>query len=146
MLLNLSYNDKEIKRQIEAELGKPFGLRERIKMRGNGSPKLILKEASEEITQLMARDKNRNVCNIEMRPNGIIIGFRSKLENYGLIVPYRKLVIFKGNSDEYTLYKDNHFFRIIAGKKDVAVHNFMKKLLEAKAAATPQNPDFGDIA
>ncbi len=98
MLLHVSYNDKEITRKIDAELGKPFTLKERFKMRGIGSPKLILTDASIQISNLMNLDNNRNVCNIEMRPKGIIVGFRSKLNSYALIIPYYQLVLYKGKA------------------------------------------------
>ncbi len=136
MLLNVSYNDREISQKIDRELGKPFTLRERFRMGGIGSPKLILKETSLQISNLMNLDNNRNVCNIEMRPKGIIIGFRSRLDVYNLIIPYYKLVIFKGESETYTLYKDHHFFRIMAKPQDKSVHRIIKKILEAKAKAT----------
>ncbi len=136
MLLQVSYNDKEITRKIDAELGKPFTLRERFKMRGIGSPKLILTETSIQISNLMNLDNNRNVCNIEMRPNGIIVGFRSKLNSYALIIPYYKLVLYKGKAEEYSIYKDDYFFKIKARAKDKSVHSFMKKLMGAKNAAT----------
>lgn len=97
MILDVSYSDKKNTRIIDDELGKPFTLRDRLKMFGIGSPKLILNEASVQISNLMNLDNNRNVCNIEMRPNGIIVGFRSGLNSYALIIPYYKLVFIKGN-------------------------------------------------
>ncbi len=140
MLLNVSYNDKEITRKIDAELGKPFTLRERIKMRGIGSPKLILNETSIQISNLMNLDNNRNVCNIELRPLGIIVGFRSNLNSYALIIPYYKLVVYKGKAEEYSIYKDNYFFKIEAKTKDKQVHNFIKKMMDAKNAVAPERP------
>tara|TARA_R110000772_G_scaffold193992_1_gene304801 strand:- start:57 stop:488 length:432 start_codon:yes stop_codon:yes gene_type:complete len=137
MLLHVSYNDNEIKRKIDAELGKPFTLRDRFKMRGVGSPKLILTDASIQISNLMNLDNNRNVCNIEMRPKGIIVGFRSRLNSYALIIPYYKLVLYKGNAEEYSIYRDNYFVKIEAWTKDTAIHNFMKKVLSAKSNAAP---------
>ncbi|CAM3304253.1 hypothetical protein [Aequorivita lipolytica] len=136
MLLHVSYNDKEISRKIDTELGKPFTISERFKMRGIGSPKLVLTESSIQISNLMNLDNNRNVCNIEMRPKGIIVGFRSNLNSYALIIPYYKLVLHKGKAEEYSIYKDDYFFKIEARAKDKSVHNFMKKLMEAKNAAT----------
>ncbi|SRX54405.1 hypothetical protein [Aequorivita sp. CIP111184] len=137
MLLQVSYNDKEITRKIDAELGKPFTIHERFKMGGIGSPKLILNETSIQISNLMNLDNNRNVCNIELRPKGIIVGFRSRLNSYALIIPYYKLVLYKGKAEEYSIYKDNYFFKFEAHAENKSVHNFMKKLMEAKIAATP---------
>ncbi len=138
MLLQVSYNDKEITRKIDAKPGKPFTLRERFKMRGIGSPKLVLTETSIQISNLMNLDNNRNVCNIEMRPNGIIVGFRSKLNSYALIIPYYKLVLYKGKAEEYSIYKDDYFFKIEARARDKSVHSFIKKVIDAKNAAAPE--------
>ncbi|WP_026450404.1 hypothetical protein [Aequorivita capsosiphonis] len=137
MLLNVSYKDSEVTRKIDNELGKSFPLMERFKMGGIGSPKLILSETSLQISNLMNLDNNRNVCNIEMRPKGIIVGFRSKLNSYALIIPYYKLVLYKGKTEEYAIYKDNYFFKIKVHPSDKSVHAFMKKLVAAKNHATP---------
>jgi len=102
-------------------------------MGGIGSPKLIITDASIEIGNLLNLDNNRNVCNIEMRPKGIIIGFRSGLNPYALIIPYHKLSIYKGQAEEYSIYRDAYFVKIQARSKDTDVHRFMKKLLKAKA-------------
>ena len=135
MLVNVSYNNKVTRRKIDAELGKPFTLSQRIKMRGIGSPKLIITEASIQINNLLLLDNNRDVCNVEMRPKGIIVGFRSLLESYGLIIPYYKLTIYKGRAQEYSIYKDDYFIKIEA--KEKATHTFMNKLLLAKAENAP---------
>lgn len=135
MLLHVSYSDSENTRKIDAELGKPFTLMERLKMGGIGSPKLIMTDASLQISNLMNLDNNTNVCNIEMRPKGIIVGFRSGLNSYALIIPYYKLVLYKGKSEEYSIYKDTYFVKIEARPKDKDVHRFMKKLLDAKSQA-----------
>lgn len=137
MLLNVSYNNKQTSRRIDEEVGKPFPLATRFKMRGIGSSKLIITETSIQINNLLMLDNNRNQCNIEMRPNGIIVGFRSLLESYALVIPYYKLVLYKGKSEEYSIYRDNYFIKIEAKPKDKATHNFMSKVLAAKAEATP---------
>lgn len=137
MLLNVSYNNKQTSQKIDAEVGKPFSLATRIKMRGIGSTKLIITETSIQINNLLILDSNRNQCNIEMRPNGIIVGFRSLLESYALVIPYYKLVLYKGKAEEYSIYRDNYFIKIEARAKDKAIHNFMSKVLSAKAESTP---------
>ncbi len=132
MILNVSYNNKEVIQKINSELGNPFPLMERIKMGGIGSPRLNMVGMSIQIHNLMVLDNNRNVCNIEMRPKGIIIGFRSLLESYALIIPFYKLTLYKGNANEYSLYRDDYFVKIEAKSKDKGIHRFMKKIMEAK--------------
>lgn len=135
MLLNVSYNDKKIKEKIDAELGKPFTLKERIRMGGVGSPRMVITEASVEIQNLLILDSNRDYCNIEMRPKGIILGFRSLLESYALIIPYYKLTIYKGEASVYSVYRDHYFVKVESDTK--AVQKFFKKLLGYKADNSP---------
>ena len=141
MLLNVSYSDKKITKKIDAEVGKPFPLKERWKMGGIGSPKLKIVEASMEIRNLLILDNNVDYCNIEMRPKGIIVGFRSLLESYALIIPYYKLTIYKGNLAVYSVYRDNYFIKVEADTK--AVQKFFRKLLDYKADNAPTN--IGDL-
>jgi len=137
MLLNVSYNNKQTTRKIDAEVGKPFTLKERLQQGGIGSSKLIITETSVQINNLLILDNNRNQCNIEMRPNGIIVGFRSLLESYALVIPYYKLSLYKGKAEEYSIYRDNYFIKIEAKAKDKATHRFISKVMSAKAKASP---------
>ena len=95
MLLNISYNDIEQKKEIDKMVGRPFSIKERLQMGGIGSEKLIISSASVNIKNLLLLDNNINKCNIELRPKGIIVFFRSLLETYGLIIPNFKLKIYK---------------------------------------------------
>ncbi|NQZ45558.1 MAG: hypothetical protein HRT65_14725 [Flavobacteriaceae bacterium] len=135
MLLNVSYTDKAITKKIDAEVGRPFTLKERWKMGGVGSPKLEITEASVEIRNLLILDNNADCCNIELRPNGIILGFRSLLESYALVIPYYKLTIYKGDLAVYSIYRDHYFVKVRSDTK--AVQKFFKKLLDLKADNTP---------
>ena len=135
MLYNVSYNDKKITRKIDEELGKPFTLKERFQLGGIGSPKLHITEASMEIQNLLILDNNLNTCNIEMRPKGIIVRFRSLLETYGLIIPYYKLTLYKGDFAVYSIYRDHYFIKVKSDTK--AVQKYFKKLLDYKADNAP---------
>ena len=105
MIKNLSYNSKKINTLLLELVGRPFSFIERIKLGGIGSNKLVIADASKEIVELLRLDNNVNYCNIEIRKNGLIIRFRSLLETYGLIIPFYKLVIYKGESKIYSLYR-----------------------------------------
>ena len=91
MLLNISYNDPTVKRQIEKAVGRPFSLKQRWKLGGKKKKKLMINSASIDIHNLLILDNNLKSCNLELRPLGIIVHFRSLLETYGLIIPYYKL-------------------------------------------------------
>jgi len=138
MLVNVSYNNPELRRKIDDVVGKPFTLRERWELKGIGSPKLFISGTSIEIHNLLVLDNNRNSCNIELRPKGIIVRFRSLLETYGLIIPYYKLTLYKGDLGVYTVHVDNHFIRVQADTK--AIQKFFVRLLGYKADQTPEGP------
>jgi hypothetical protein len=135
MLLNVSYSNKDIARKIDASVGKPFPLRERFAMGGIGSPKLFITETSVEIQNLLILDNNLNSCNIELRPKGIIVRFRSLLETYGLVIPYYKLTLYKGDMAVHSIHMDHYYIKVISDTK--AVQKFFKKLLDQKANNTP---------
>ena len=135
MLLNISYNNPEIREKINAEVGNPFTLVERFKLNGTGSPKLKITTTSIDIHNLLVLDNNTNTCNIEMRPQGIILMFRALLDTYALVIPYFKLNLYKGKAEEYSIYKDHYFIKVEA--KDAGVHKFMKKIIDYKSDNAP---------
>tara|TARA_R110002051_G_scaffold72481_9_gene131028 strand:+ start:14437 stop:14862 length:426 start_codon:yes stop_codon:yes gene_type:complete len=135
MLVNVSYNNKEITRKVDEEVGKPFTLKERWAMKGIGSPKLFITETSMEIQNLLILDNSTNSCNIELRPKGIIIRFRSLLETFALVIPYYKLSIYKGDFARYTVFKDHYFIKVKSDTK--AIQKFFRKILDYKADITP---------
>ena len=135
MLINISYNDPKVSNSIDELIGKPFTLRERWSMKGIGSGKLIITETSIDIHNLLVLDQNIDQCNIELRPQGIIVHFRSLLETYGLIIPYYKLKIYKGKAEEYSIYLDNSCIKVAAKQK--STHAFFKKIMAEKIKNTP---------
>ena len=141
MLLNISYNDPTVKRQIEKAVGKPFSLQQRWKLGGIGSQKLMINSASIDIHNLLILDNNLKFCNLELRPLGIIVHFRSLLETYGLIIPYYKLKIYKGKAKEYSLYIDQHYIKIFVDSKKN--HSFFKKVGSQKSLQVP--PSLEDL-
>lgn len=136
MLANTSYNDKKINQTINELVGKPFSIIENIKRNGIGSPRLDILKTSEEIATLLSYDNNRNFCNIELRPRGIIIRFRSLLETFSLVIPYYKLVLFKP-ANSFTFHIDQHFISVDAPAKNKGVQRFMEKLNQLKTENSP---------
>jgi len=135
MLVNVSYNNRDLTKKIDNEVGKPFTLKERWAMNGIGSPKLFITETSMEIGNLLLLDNNLKCCNVEMRPKGIIVRFRSLLETYALVIPYYKLSIYKGDLAIYSIFRDHYFIKVKSDTK--AIQKFFKKMLNFKADNLP---------
>ena len=140
MLVNTSYNEKKINDSIHELVGKPFGFIENIKQNGIGSPRLNIIKSSEEIATLLSYDNNRNFCNIELRPKGIIIRFRSLLETFSLVIPFYKLVLFKP-ANSFTFHMDHHFISVEAMPENKGLHQFMEKLNRMKSENSPTYVD-----
>ncbi len=135
MLVNVSYTNKEVTRKVDEAVGKPFKLKERWAMNGIGSPKLFIKETSVEIRNLLILDNNTDSCNIEMRPKGIIVRFRSLLETFALVIPYYKLTVYKGDFAIYSIYRDSYFIKVKSDTK--AIQKYFRKMLDYKADNAP---------
>ncbi|UNY97219.1 hypothetical protein MQE36_08925 [Zhouia spongiae] len=131
MLLNVSYKNFKVTERINNEVGKPFNLWDRLRLKGTGSPRLLITSASLHIRNLLLLDNSPNNCNIELRPKGIIIRFRSLLETYALIIPYYKLSLYKGNSTEYSIHRDHYFIKVES--KTNEIHEFMRKILKKRS-------------
>ncbi|MCH9660854.1 MAG: hypothetical protein K0U54_08070 [Bacteroidetes bacterium] len=132
MLRNVSYNNPETIREINTLVGKPYSFFQRLKKGGIGSPKMVVVGSSPEINALLTVDNRTHFTNIEMRPNGILIGFRSRLESYAFVIPFYKLVIYKAEREVYSIYSDTGFVKISPCTYDRPIHSFMKKLILAK--------------
>ncbi len=131
MLKNLSYKDPKIEKQINSLVGNEFSIFNRIKLNGIGSQKMYIKKCDNEIYDLLRNDYELSICNIEIRPKGIIIYIKSNLETYGIIIPYYKLILFKVNDEEYTINANTNFLKVkIKNRSD---HNFFKKINSQKA-------------
>ncbi|MDA0380322.1 MAG: hypothetical protein O2869_03265 [Bacteroidetes bacterium] len=133
MVWNTSHSDLKIERQISALVGESFSLLKRFEMRGIGSPKLEILQASTELHTILAVNQDRLRCSIELRPKGVIIHFKSRLDTYALPIPYHKLSIYKGESNSYSLFMDHYKLKIKAD--DPKVKAFIHKVLNAKVLA-----------
>lgn len=139
MLVNVSYNNREITNKVDKAVGKPFTLKERWAMGGIGSPKLFITASSVEIRNLLILDNNLDSCNVELRPGGIIVRFRSLLETFALVIPYYKLSIYKGENSRHSIFTDHHFIKVRSDT--MSIRKFFKKLMDHKADNAPTSVD-----
>jgi len=131
MVWNTSHNDQKVEREIITAVGSQYSLLDRIIKGGIGSPKLNIISASEELSRLIYINQDRHQCSIELRPKGIIVHLKSRLDTYALPIPYYKLTIYKGDKDLFTLFKDQHNIKIEA--KDARVKAFFRRILDEKS-------------
>ena len=93
MIFDTSYSDKQITRKINQTVGLPYPFKQRFKMGGIGSRRMTIHEISSEYKKYMNSDHYISTANIELRPAGIIIHFRHKLQAYSWVMPFGDLRI-----------------------------------------------------
>ena len=87
MIRNVTYNNPQIEREVNAAVGKAFGLMQRLKLRGTGSPKLLIVKASEGFEEYLTATSDLNYCQVELRPAGLLVRFRYLLETMAWVLP-----------------------------------------------------------
>lgn len=129
MILETTYNSQETIRQIDLLTGKPYSFRERWRMGGIGSKRMAIASISEEYQEYLNPSHYRTFANIELRPKGILLHFRLRLESYAWVMPYAHLKMDFG--DQLTLHSEGKFVTFI----DAYERNgkFLEKLTKALA-------------
>jgi hypothetical protein len=132
MILNNSYNDKEINRRINALVGEPFSLWQRIRRKGIGSRRQLILEASVSIQKEVEVNSGIAYCLIEMRPKGLLVHFRKRLEAMVWVVPYYQLTLFQNGSD-FSIHAAGEFVRIGALANQAPDFALVRKIQAAKS-------------
>lgn len=129
MIYDTSIKNKEVTKEINRLVGKPYTLLDIIKIGAIGSSRMEIIEYSKLFNKVMAWDKQAVFANIGMRPNGIVVVINVRLSNYSWVIPYNYLSIFK--TDILTVHGQGEFlkFKIQSEQND----KLIKKILDQKA-------------
>ncbi|TVR39221.1 MAG: hypothetical protein EA392_07105 [Cryomorphaceae bacterium] len=139
MLRNITYNNPDIKAEINALVGPPFGLISSIKMGGIGSRRMLITEASPDIRKWLSLQTTAPYCYLELRPSGIIVHFRSILETMGWVIPFHHLSIFR-NGEAIHLHGAGSFMHLSGVGSLKPDHKFIEKVLGRKQCARESDP------
>jgi len=131
MIYNITYEKKDVIEEIESNVGPSYSFLTRLKMRGIGSEKMHIIDASPLIEGLLQYEDQPNYCNIELRPRGILIHFKYRAETYGWAIPFGKLSVYKSDGS-YRIYGDAEFIKVTKMLNSGALKQFMDKLLDRR--------------
>ncbi len=132
MILNITYPDKKIKREIAKIVGPSFSFLERFKMKGIGCAKLQIREASPEIQHLISANHDTAYCNLELRKNGLVVGFNSTGRIYAWCIAYHHLNIYC-NGGKLSIYGNKHSLKATPPFNGSLDKKFIGKILKIKA-------------
>ena len=124
MIYNLSSDDTRITQEIDAKVGKRYGFFASLFSGGSGSQRLLVVHCSEPIQELFDLDRYPNHCNIELRPKGIIIHFRSRLDMFAWVIEASSLKITLKKSNWEVKDDDNLMELHGANNKSLNPHFF----------------------
>ncbi|MCR8667988.1 hypothetical protein NO995_09870 [Aestuariibaculum sp. M13] len=130
MILDTSYTNKANNELINDLVGRPYSIFEKLKLRGVGSKRMIIEQASPNFKPFLNSNSNINYANLELRPKGLLIRFNKGLQTFTWIIPFYHLTLFKINgSSIHAQGKFIHFKNNITFKEN---KNFFKKLIDRK--------------
>lgn len=128
MIFETTYSKRETILEINQLVGNPYSFLDRIKMRGIGSKRMAISSISEEYEEYLNADHYMTHANIELRPKGIILHFRYKLESFAWPMPYSDLTI--ETSPVLKFRSSNKFISFNNGME--VNEEFLKKVIEGK--------------
>ena len=130
-LYNITYKNKETEKEINAEMGKPFSLIEKLKLGGIGSRRMIIENFSEDIKNLTLKVSGIQYANIELRPNGIIVHINQGIYTHAWTIPYFRLSVFNG--DFFTIHGGGSHIQFNKEKSWKENKEFLQKIVKLKS-------------
>lgn len=124
LFFQTSYKNKKVIAEIDAAVGKSFGIVDRFRMKGIGSRRLKVEDSSPTIERGLNAAHYISLVSVEMRPKGLIVYFRKKIDNYVAVFPYSSLEIEL--RDEYTILRSGQEFIYLSHLKSNDLEFFDK--------------------
>lgn len=138
MLFDSTVLSKENIKEVAKLVGPAYSIWDSLRLKGIGSTKLNISRYSRDFKELLEQDNTNNYCNIELRPNGIIVHLNKRATRYSWAIPYYKLSLF--HSDDYSIHSNGSFLRIRKDHLAQKSRSFINKILEQKAKKATIDP------
>ena len=110
MIFNTTLKNKKIERQIDELAGPSYSFLERIKMRGNGSGRMIIEKMSKGIYDSVNGHAGVHFTNMEQRPKGVLMYLERNTTKFTWVIPFHHLAEFRGNS--YNIHAQGEFVNL----------------------------------
>lgn len=130
MFVDTTVPDRELKKEINDLVGKPFSLLKMFKIGAIGSHRMIVSEYSDKFREVLTRSTDLNYCNLELRPKGVIVHLSKDRSRHSWIIPYYKLALF--DSKTFSIHADGQYLRIQRDRYWKMNKKFHRKLLLLK--------------
>lgn len=138
MIFNNNHNDKKIKKKISALVGTSFSWIERFKRKGIGSTRIKVIHTSAGLKDYFGRDQDIKYINIELRPKGILVYIKNKVNDYVWVIPFYKLSLYQ--SKHYSIHADGEFLKCDLSTIYPRNEKFFRKIHEKKSQLANEFP------
>jgi hypothetical protein len=136
MILDTTYSNKSNNQLIDDLVGKSYSFLEAFKLKGTGSKRMVIDDASPNFKHYLNATEDITYANLELRPNGLLVRINKGLKKYTWVVPFYHLVIYKTNgSSIHAQGKFIHFKNNITFKEN---KSFFDKLMSSKVTFEKQ--------
>jgi hypothetical protein len=131
MIVDSTYLSGELKRDMDALVGKAFGLRKRLSGEPIGSHRMLVDSYSNGFEKIMKRATGLVYCNIELRPLGAILHFNVKNTRYSWVIPFRKMTIY--DTEIFSFHSDGEFLKFHKEEYWELNKKFLRNLMQRRA-------------
>ena len=132
MVIDYTYPNYQLKRQIQEAVGKPYSFLEKLKLGGIGTSKLQVLEATDAIYNVLSKSADTKYCHVECRKGGLIVGFQSVMRVYLWLIPYHYLHMYN-NGGLLLIYGNQENIKVTAPFNGSVDKKFIRKVLGLKA-------------
>tara|TARA_B110000114_G_scaffold152226_1_gene163850 strand:+ start:1673 stop:2098 length:426 start_codon:yes stop_codon:yes gene_type:complete len=137
MIYNRTITNYDQEIEINNIVGKPFSFFQSLKLMGIGSSRFIIESVSTNFTDIVNEVADINYCNIELRPNGVIINVTQQLNLFSWVIPYYQLVVF--DSETFSIHAAGGFIKMVKNKNYSNNKSFIKKMYKLKTSYSAKN-------
>ena len=130
MVFDTTYKNENFNDESAILVGKKFSLLERMKLKGIGSSRMIIKEISSKLNLGTLKYSETDYGNIEIRPKGVIIHYTRKLERFSWVVPYYQLVIY--HTQFFSIHANGNYIQFLKNNNYIANKKFINKIVQLK--------------
>ena len=141
MIYNTTLTDKNIYLAVNELVGKRFGIFHKLKNGSIGSEPFIIQSCSLEFDINFDSIEYNRKCNIELRPNGIIVHFRKNSSSFIWPIPFRHLTVYK-SGQILSIYENTIYLKLKPKVNRKNNSPFILRLLNAKSSYTQLNHQF----
>jgi hypothetical protein len=131
MIHDSTYIDPELKRKIEKEVGKAFGLRKKLSGEPIGSHRMLIEKSSAGFEKILEKATGLVYCNIELRPIGVILHFNVKNTRYSWVIPFRKLTLY--DTEIFSFHADGEFMQFHKDHYWALNKKFLRNMMTRRA-------------